>query len=199
MKTINPYLSFCPSLKSKDLPKSLKSMPKYIEKHTKKEILVELSKLKSFWLDVKADHDSQGEFSHAVAMDYLGSLKDIWVSKLTPFKNTDDFQVKELFEKSKRIYAKMTIFLEQYIEPVTLDEVTKIESDLKQIIEDILKSRRSQSSPRNLEKTELKKYLKRVIDRLGLAQKTHNPSITNKVKDVDKKLNLIITNDHLYV
>ncbi|MEM1312404.1 MAG: hypothetical protein AAGF07_02985 [Patescibacteria group bacterium] len=174
-------------------------MPKYIEKHTKKEILVELSKLKSFWLDVKADHDSQGEFSHAVAMDYLGSLKDIWVSKLTPFKNTDDFQVKELFEKSKRIYAKMTIFLEQYIEPVTLDEVTKIESDLKQIIEDILKSRRSQSSPRNLEKTELKKYLKRVIDRLGLAQKTHNPSITNKVKDVDKKLNLIITNDHLYV
>jgi hypothetical protein len=173
-------------------------MPKYIEKYTKKEILAELGYLKSFWLKVKAHHDELQKLSGKEAMDYLSKLKDIWISKLTPFQQTEDFQAKELYEKSKRIYAKMTIFLEQYIDPVTVVEVNEIKLALKKIIDDILQSRKDAIAQDAAGKTQLKKYLKHVIDRLGIAARNQNPILTDKVKDVDKKLNLIITNNHLY-
>jgi hypothetical protein len=173
-------------------------MPKYVEKYTKNEILVELDVLKNFWLKVKLQHDQNNSLTNQQAMDYLSGLKDVWVQRILPFQNTEDFQAKELFEKSKRIYFKMLIFLEKYIDPVTVEEVNEIQDSLKSIIDKLLVSRKKQIQESDESKSELKKYLKFVIDRLAIASRAKNPVIDHKVKEVDKKLNLIITNNHLY-
>ena len=173
-------------------------MAKYIEKHTKEEIMVHLAELRNFWVGVKLQHDVNQTLDNKTAMKYLGELKDIWIQKIVPFKDSEDFQAKELYEKSKRIYTKMIVFLEKYIDPVTVDEVEQMNTSLKIIIDNLLQNRKKDAIESNESKMELKQYLKFIIDRLAVAAKAKNETINFKIKELDKKLNLILTNNHLY-